>query len=93
MRSNASIVAPLLERSRLLGRGGPRLLRLLCRCLFNGGLYTQRSRIARGAYAHVRTLHDVAVIHHPALLADPDAMPQVQSVCVCGVDHISLGIW
>jgi hypothetical protein len=53
--SNASVVAPLLERSRMLGPGGPRLLRLLFRCLFNGGLYTQRSRIARGAYAHVRT--------------------------------------
>jgi hypothetical protein len=53
MCSNASIVAPLLERSRTIGSGGPRLLRLLCRCLFNGGLYTQRSRIARGAYAHV----------------------------------------
>ncbi len=55
MCSNASVVAPLLERSRTLGPGGPRLLRLLCRCLFNGGLYTQRSRIARGAYAHVST--------------------------------------
>jgi hypothetical protein len=54
--SNASLVAPLLEKSRMLGAGGPRLLRLLCRCLFNGGLYTQRSRIARGAYAHVSTL-------------------------------------
>ena len=54
--SNASVIAPLLERSRTLGAGGPRLLRLLCRCLFNGGLYTQRSRIARGAYAHVSTL-------------------------------------
>ena len=54
--SNVSVVAPLLERSRTLGDGGPRLLRLLCRCLFNGGLYTQRSRIARGAYAHVSAL-------------------------------------
>lgn len=52
-RSNAGVIAPLLEWSRLLGPGGPRLLRLLCRCLFNGGLYTHRSRIARGAYAHV----------------------------------------
>lgn len=46
-------MAPLLEWSRGMPAGGPRLMRLLCRCLFNGSLYTNRHRIARGAFAQV----------------------------------------
>jgi len=62
--SNAGVVAPLLERARGLGPGAPRLMRLLCRCLFNGGLYTQRSRIARGAYAQVPPRYPSNVQQH-----------------------------
>ena len=44
----------LLAGAQELWRGAPRLLRLLCRPLFHGAMYTHRTRIARGAYAQVR---------------------------------------
>jgi len=67
--SNSSVVAPLLEWSRGLGEGGPRLMRLLCRCLFNGSLYTKRSRIARGAFAQVLRAEAPALGHDSAGVA------------------------
>ena len=52
--SNGRLVGDLLVAdARVLSPGVSRLLRLLCRPLFHGAMYTHRKRIARGAYAQV----------------------------------------
>ena len=54
LRRNGRLIGELLEAAEGLRPGAPRLLRLLCRPLFHGSMYTRRTRIARGAYAEVR---------------------------------------
>lgn len=51
--SNAPIIAPLLAAATAIGPSAARMLRLLCASLFQGHLYMQRRRLARGAYAQV----------------------------------------
>ncbi|KAK9811788.1 hypothetical protein WJX72_010021 [[Myrmecia] bisecta] len=51
--ANAALIAPLLTRAVAIGPAAERLLRLLCRGLFQSHLYSARSRLARGAYAQV----------------------------------------
>ena len=53
--ANSALVPQLLERATALGPAAVRLLRLLCRRLFRGDLYTDRIRLARGAYAQAST--------------------------------------
>ena len=53
--SNGRLIGPLLDAADDMKPGTARLLRLLCRPLFHARMYTQRVRIARGAYAEVRT--------------------------------------
>jgi hypothetical protein len=57
--SNASLTAPLLAAAQRIGPPAARMLRLLCASLFQGSLYTQRRRLARGAYAQVRSFRQV----------------------------------
>lgn len=52
--SNAALGPPLLAAAARIGPAATRLLRLLCCSLFQPGLYSHRSRLARGAYAQVR---------------------------------------
>ena len=52
--SNGRLIGPLLDAADDMKPGTARLLRLLCRPLFHARMYTQRVRIARGAYAEVR---------------------------------------
>ena len=54
--SNGRLVGGLLVDAQVLCPGVSRLLRLLCRPLFHGAMYTHRTRIARGAYAQVMHL-------------------------------------
>ncbi len=52
--SNGRLIGPLLDAADDMKPGTARLLRLLCRPLFHARMYTQRVRIARGAYAEAR---------------------------------------
>jgi hypothetical protein len=54
--ANAPLLPALLARcaASCTGAAALRLLRLLCAPLFQGGLYAERGRIARGAYAQAR---------------------------------------